>query len=103
MIDQMERAVQMETKRSMYRALTHLRGVTIGAYDGMANAQSTNIDEYARSQAWTKNNNVQHLPEREAPVSGWAFPNGATGNGKAPAPAAPAHVLTSGAPEAPET
>merc|ERR1719324_253855 len=53
MIDQIERAVVSETKRSMFRALTRLRGSTIANFDGMANAQSANIDHYARKKVWT--------------------------------------------------
>merc|ERR1719454_652259 len=44
MIDQIENAVISETKRSMFRSLTHLRGVTIGSFDGNANTQTANID-----------------------------------------------------------
>merc|ERR1719156_401125 len=47
MVDQVERAVVSETKRSMFRALTRLRGATIAAYDGVANSQAANIDDYA--------------------------------------------------------
>merc|ERR1719487_2102140 len=58
MIDQIERAVVSETKRSMFRALTRLRGATIASYDGMANAQSANVDNYARKKVWSKSNKV---------------------------------------------
>merc|ERR1712187_790627 len=74
MIDQIEKAVVAETKRSMFRALTRLRGVTINSYDGMANAQAANIDEHARQHEWTTNNKLEHLAEREGDVKTWAFP-----------------------------
>lgn len=74
MIDQIERAVVSETKRSMFRALTRLRGVTISSYDGMANGQSSNIDEYAHNTQWRDTHNLEHLAEREGNVQTWAFP-----------------------------
>merc|ERR1719502_1389479 len=75
MIDQIERAVVSETKRSMFRALTRLRGATIASYDGMANAQSANIDAYAKKKQWTKTHQVNHLASQEGDVGSWAFPN----------------------------
>merc|ERR1719465_20712 len=60
MIDQIERAVVAETKRSMFRALTRLRGTTISSFDGMANSQSANIDEYTRNKKWTKTHELNH-------------------------------------------
>merc|ERR1719272_942395 len=75
MIDQIEKAVVAETKRSMFRALTRLRGATIASYDGMANAQSANIDQYAKLKAWTKAHDLNHLANQEANVESWAFPN----------------------------
>merc|ERR1712139_151885 len=74
-IDQIERAVVAETKRSMFRALTRLRGATIANFDGMANAQSANVDQYARGKVWTKNHKVAHLADQEDNVEHWAFPN----------------------------
>lgn len=73
MIDQVERAVVAETKRSMFRALTRLRGVTVSSYDGMANAQAGNIDNYARQNKWTKTHKIHHLAEKEGDVEHWAF------------------------------
>eukprot|EP00747_Dinoflagellata_sp_TGD_P026647 gnl/TRDRNA2_/TRDRNA2_132087_c0_seq3.p1 gnl/TRDRNA2_/TRDRNA2_132087_c0~~gnl/TRDRNA2_/TRDRNA2_132087_c0_seq3.p1 ORF type:complete len:201 (+),score=45.90 gnl/TRDRNA2_/TRDRNA2_132087_c0_seq3:80-682(+) len=73
MVDQIERAVVSETKRSMFRALTHLRGVTVSSYDGMANAQAENIDDYARQNAWSKAHNLDHLAEQEGNTQTWAF------------------------------
>jgi len=75
MIDQIERAVVSETKRSMFRALTRLRGTTISSFDGMANSQSANIDEYTRRKQWTKTHEVNHLAKQESNVESWAFPN----------------------------
>ena len=37
-----------ETKRSVFRALTRLRGAAISSFDGIARAQTGNIDESAR-------------------------------------------------------
>merc|ERR1719487_2035416 len=75
MIDQIERAVVSETKRSMFRALTRLRGATIASYDGMANAQSANVDNYARKNVWSKTHQLNHLANQEGNVEDWAFPN----------------------------
>merc|ERR1719478_1209923 len=81
MIDQIERAVVSETKRSMFRALTRLRGATIASYDGMANAQSANIDAYAKRKEWTKTHQINHLATQKGDVESWAFLN----NGEEPA------------------
>merc|ERR1740117_2006667 len=75
MIDQIERAVVTETKRSMFRALTRLRGATITNFDGMANAQSANVDHYTKKKEWTKTHKLNHLAEQEGDVKKWAFPN----------------------------
>merc|ERR1719453_3027977 len=75
MVDQIERAVVAETKRSMFRALTRLRGATIANFDGMANAQSANVDQYARKKVWTKTHELNHLANQEGDVKKWAFPN----------------------------
>merc|ERR1719420_1403231 len=64
MIDQIERAVVSETKRSMFRALTRLRGSTIANFDGMANAQAANVDQYARKKVWTKTHGQRSVGER---------------------------------------
>jgi len=74
MIDQIEHAVVAETKRSMFRALTRLRGVAVNSFDGMANGQATNVDDYARNKEWTNKNKIQHLAEAEGNVATWAFP-----------------------------
>merc|ERR1719335_1523652 len=75
MVDQIERAVVSETKRSMFRALTRLRGATIASYDGMANAQAANVDNYARQKQWSKTHQLNHLANQEGNVESWAFPN----------------------------
>merc|ERR1719271_369707 len=46
MVDQLERAEVAEEKRATFRALTRLRGAAITSYDGIARAQTGNIDEY---------------------------------------------------------
>merc|ERR1719316_1626631 len=46
MVDQIERAEVAEEKRSVFRALTRLRGAAITSYDGVARSQTGNIDEY---------------------------------------------------------
>eukprot|EP00929_Paragymnodinium_shiwhaense_P005113 TRINITY_DN106637_c0_g1_i1.p1 TRINITY_DN106637_c0_g1~~TRINITY_DN106637_c0_g1_i1.p1 ORF type:complete len:203 (+),score=49.03 TRINITY_DN106637_c0_g1_i1:102-710(+) len=74
MVDQIERAVVAETKRSMFRALTRLRGTTISSYDGMANSQGANIDQYSRSNQWRSTHATDHLAVREGDVETWAFP-----------------------------
>merc|ERR1719331_3504429 len=65
MVDQVERAVVSETKRSMFRALTRLRGATINAYDGVANSQSMNIANYAATNKWRDAHAQEHLAEQE--------------------------------------
>jgi len=73
MIDQIEAAVTAETKRSMFRSLTRLRGVTISSFDGMANSQATNVDSFARSKQWTSTHKLDHLATQEGDVSTWAY------------------------------
>merc|ERR1719272_1684900 len=88
MIDQIERAVVSETKRSMFRALTRLRGATIASYDGMANAQAANINAYGKKKQWTKTHEINHLAKQESNVESWAFPNQEEKRAaKSPAPA----------------
>lgn len=77
MVDQLERAEVAEEKRAVFRALTRLRGAAITSYDGIARAQTGNIDEYARTYQWRKNHPVRHLAQDEADVQKWAFPDGA--------------------------
>eukprot|EP00913_Durusdinium_trenchii_P033731 g31577.t1 len=47
MVDQLEKAEVAEEKRSVFRALTRLRGVALSSFDGVAEAQSANIQEHA--------------------------------------------------------
>lgn len=75
MIDQIERAEVAETKRSVYRALTRLRGAATSAYDGVAKTQMGNIDEYAVSNRFRATHEVRHLANDERDVKTWAFPN----------------------------
>ena len=44
MVDQMEKAEVAETKRSVFRALTRLRGAALEAFDGIAKSQESNIE-----------------------------------------------------------
>merc|ERR1719424_2474574 len=92
MVDQIERAVVAETKRSMFRALTRLRGATITNFDGMANAQSANVAQYAKAKQWTNSHELNHLAKQEANVGNWAFPNAPTAAAAAPPAAAKKHV-----------
>merc|ERR1719471_177104 len=75
MVDQLERAEVAEEKRSIFRALTRLRGAAITSYDGIARSQTGNIDDYARRNQWRQAHPVHHLADDEADVSKWAFPD----------------------------
>ena len=75
MVDQLERAEVAEEKRAVFRALTRLRGAAITSFDGVARAQTGNIDEYAKKNSWRKAHPIRHLAQEEADVSKWAFPN----------------------------
>eukprot|EP00931_Biecheleriopsis_adriatica_P049133 TRINITY_DN28405_c0_g1_i1.p1 TRINITY_DN28405_c0_g1~~TRINITY_DN28405_c0_g1_i1.p1 ORF type:complete len:219 (+),score=77.02 TRINITY_DN28405_c0_g1_i1:84-740(+) len=77
MVDQIEKAEVAETKRSVFRALTRLRGAAISSFDGIANAQQANIDQYAEENAYLENHDVKHLANEESDVSKWAFPSNA--------------------------
>lgn len=74
MIDQIERAEVAETKRSVYRALTRLRGAATSAFDGVARTQVGNIDEYAKTNRYLDTSKVKHLADEEADTEYWAFP-----------------------------
>merc|ERR550537_574594 len=52
MVDTIERAEVAEEKRSVFRALTRLRGAAITSYDGVARSQTGNIDEYNHLHKW---------------------------------------------------
>jgi hypothetical protein len=73
MVDQIENAQGVEAKRSVYRALTKLRGATIASYDGMARAHLQNVDNYNKKHKWREEHPYRHLAEEEGDVSVWAF------------------------------
>lgn len=75
MIDQIERAEVAETKRSVYRSLTRLRGAATAAFDGVARSQVGNIDQYAADHRFLDENTVKHLAKEEADTEKWAFPH----------------------------
>jgi hypothetical protein len=75
MVDQMERAEVAEEKRSVFRALTRLRGAAITSFDGVARSQTGNIDEYNKLHKWRKTHPLQHLAAEEADTAKWAFPD----------------------------
>lgn len=74
MIDQIERAEVAETKRSVYRSLTRLRGAATAAFDGVARTQVGNIDEYAKTNRYLDSNKIKHLADEESDTEMWAFP-----------------------------
>lgn len=73
MVDQVERAEVAEEKRATFRALTRLRGAAITSFDGVARAQTENIDNYNRNNKWRDAHPVNHLAEEESDVRKWAF------------------------------
>jgi len=77
MVDQIERAEVAEEKRSVFRALTRLRGAAITSYDGVARSQTGNIDEYNHKNKWRDAHPLHHLADEESDVSHWAFPDNA--------------------------
>lgn len=89
MIDRIEKAQGMEAKRSVYRALTKLRGATITSYDGMARGHLKNVDNYNMQHKWREEHHIRHLAEEESDTEAWAFPSRKTTQvlGTAPAPA----------------
>jgi len=74
MVDQIEKAQVAEEKRSVFRALTRLRGAAITSFDGVARSQTGNIDEYAKTHKWRHTHPLHHLAAEEADVTKWAFP-----------------------------
>jgi len=74
MIDQIEKAEVSETKRSVFRALTRLRGAATSAYDGVARSQVGNIEQYGADHQFRKEHAVKHLADKEGDVRKWAFP-----------------------------
>jgi hypothetical protein len=77
MVDQIEKAEVAEEKRSVFRALTRLRGAAITSYDGVARSQTGNIDEYNHVHKWRETHPLHHLADEESDVSKWAFPDNA--------------------------
>jgi len=77
MVDQLERAEVAEEKRSVFRALTRLRGAAITSFDGVARSQTGNIDEYNKVHKWRPSHPLHHLADEESDVSKWAFPENA--------------------------
>lgn len=77
MIDQIERAQVSEEKRSVFRALTRLRGSAIASFDGIARTQTSNIDEYNKKHKWRDAHPMHHLAEEEGDIQKWAFPEDA--------------------------
>jgi hypothetical protein len=77
MVDQLERAEVAEEKRSVFRALTRLRGAAITSFDGIARAQTGNIDEYNKFHKWRKAHPLHHLADEESDITKWAFPDDA--------------------------
>jgi len=77
MVDQLERAEVAEEKRAVFRALTRLRGAAITSYDGVARAQTGNIDEYNKIHKWRRTHPLHHLADEESDISKWAFPDNA--------------------------
>jgi len=75
MVDQLERAEVAEEKRSVFRALTRLRGAAITSFDGIARSQTGNIDEYNKTHKWRKTHPLHHLADEESDISKWAFPD----------------------------
>ena len=77
MVDQIEKAEVAEEKRSVFRALTRLRGAAITSYDGVARSQTGNIAEYNHLHKWRENHPLHHLADEENDVEKWAFPDNA--------------------------
>jgi len=75
MVDQLERAEVAEEKRAAFRALTRLRGAAITSFDGVARAQTGNIDDFAKEYKWREQHPIHHLAQQESDVSKWAFPD----------------------------
>ena len=68
MVDQIEKAEVAEEKRSVFRALTRLRGAAITSYDGVARSQTGNIDEYNHVHKWRQTHPLHHLADRKSVV-----------------------------------
>merc|ERR1719217_158277 len=88
MVKQIETAQGVEAKRSVYRALTKLRGATIASYDGMAKAHLKNVDNYNKKHKWREEHPFRHLADEEADTHIWAFPKKSSKKS-----AGPKHIL----------
>merc|ERR1719359_1908725 len=73
MIDQIEDAQGVESKRAVYRALTKLRGATVASYDGIAKGHLKNVDKFSTQHKWREDHKVKHLAEEEGDTQTWAF------------------------------
>ncbi|CAJ1349914.1 unnamed protein product, partial [Effrenium voratum] len=65
MVDQIEKAEVAETKRSVFRALTRLRGAALQSFDGIAKTQESNIDTYTQNSSYRERHPVKHLASEE--------------------------------------
>jgi len=98
MVNQIENAQGTEAKRSVYRALTKLRGATIASYDGMAKGHLKNVDNYNAKHKWRDLHPMKHLAQEEDDTHIWAFPKKGSKKSKAPkkkAAASPAPAAAS--------
>lgn len=84
MVHQIETAQGVEAKRSVYRALTKLRGMTIASYDGIAKGHLKNVDNYNKKHKWRDEHPFKHLAEEEADTHVWAFPKHSSPKHKLP-------------------
>jgi len=75
MVDRVESAEVAEEKRSVFRALTRLRGAAVTSFDGIARSQTGNIDEYNKVHKWRKTHPLHHLASEESDITKWAFPD----------------------------
>eukprot|EP00933_Yihiella_yeosuensis_P006017 TRINITY_DN110652_c0_g1_i1.p1 TRINITY_DN110652_c0_g1~~TRINITY_DN110652_c0_g1_i1.p1 ORF type:complete len:242 (-),score=67.24 TRINITY_DN110652_c0_g1_i1:122-847(-) len=73
MVDQLEKAEVAEEKRSVFRALTRLRGLAVTAYDGIARAQTNNIKQFAKNNKYRDTHPLNTLAAQEGDTSKWAF------------------------------
>jgi hypothetical protein len=80
MIDQIERAQGVESTRSVFRALTRLRGGVIGSFDGIAKTHMHNIENHHRKwhnsdrRKFLHENAIRHIVEEEGDIKSWAYP-----------------------------
>eukprot|EP00930_Biecheleria_cincta_P022648 TRINITY_DN16516_c0_g1_i2.p1 TRINITY_DN16516_c0_g1~~TRINITY_DN16516_c0_g1_i2.p1 ORF type:complete len:215 (-),score=66.94 TRINITY_DN16516_c0_g1_i2:274-918(-) len=77
MVDQIEKAELAEEQRSVFRALTRLRGAALASFDGIARSATGSIEQHAQKSQWRKEHGIKHLAEEEDDVEKWAFPSNA--------------------------